>query len=74
MPYDFVPPLKDIYRTTPLLLGTQSIGDRDEECGMLKVGDNVTPRDPKGEGGCEGVKISKIYRRYYFVHEKTRYC
>ena len=27
---------------------------------MLKVGGDVTPRDPKGEGGYEDVKISKI--------------
>ena len=26
---------------------------------MLKVGDNVTPRDPKREGGYEDVKFSK---------------
>ena len=26
---------------------------------MLKVGEDVTPRDPKGEGGYEDVKISK---------------
>ena len=25
---------------------------------MLKVGDNVTPRDPKGELGYEDIKIS----------------
>ena len=27
---------------------------------MLKVGDDVTPRDPKGGGGYEDIKISKI--------------
>ena len=26
---------------------------------MLEVGDDVTPRDPKGEGDYEDVKISK---------------
>ena len=29
---------------------------------MLKVGDDVTSRDPKGEGGYEDVKISKYIR------------
>ena len=37
-----------------------SIGDRDEECGLLEVGEDVTPRDPKGVGGYEDVKFSKI--------------
>ena len=32
--------------------------DRDEECGVLKVGDDVTPRDPKGGGGYELIDIS----------------
>ena len=35
----------------------EAIGDRDEGCGVLKVGGNVTPRDPKEEGGYEDVEI-----------------
>ena len=34
--------------------------ERDEECGMLKVGDNVTPKDPRREGGYEDIKITRI--------------
>ena len=41
-----------------------AIVDRDEECGLLEVGEDVIPRDPKGEGGYEDAKISKRYMRY----------
>ena len=40
---------------------------------MIEVGDDVTPIDPRWEGGYEDVKISKRDRRYYFVHVDTRY-
>ena len=66
--YDYVPPLKEIYRTNYIYLG-RAIGDRDEECGVLKVGDDVTPIYPKGEGGYEDIKISKCYGRYCCVYE-----
>ena len=69
VPYDFVPPLKDIYSTTHIFKEDGYIGDRDEECGLLKVGEDVTPRDPKGEGGYEDIKFSKSSGRYYCVHE-----
>ena len=39
-------------------LESRNIGDRNEECGVLKVRDDVTPRYPKGEGGSEDVNIS----------------
>ena len=34
---------------------------------MLKVGGDVTPGDPKGEGGYEDIKISKRSGRYCCV-------
>ena len=40
---------------------------------MLGVGYNITPRDPKGEGGYEDIKFSKCSGRYYCVHEETGY-
>ena len=40
---------------------------------MIKVGENVTPRDPKGEGGYEDIKILKCSGRYYCVHEENSY-
>ena len=46
-------------RFTALLLyfwESGAIVDIYEECGVLKVGDDVTPRDPKGEGGYEYIK------------------
>ena len=41
---------------------------------MLKVGDNITPIDPKEGEGYEDVNDSKIFRRYYCVNEETSYC
>ena len=38
---------------------------------MIKVGDDVIPRDPKGEGDYEDVKKSKFSGRYYCVHEEN---
>ena len=43
-------------------------------CGLVKVGDNVTPRYLKGEGGYEDIIISKCSGRYYCVHEGNSYC
>ena len=40
---------------------------------MIKVVDDVIPRDPKGEGGYKDVKISKHSGRYYYVHEENIY-
>ena len=60
MPYDFLPPLKDIYRTIHIFLGILAIGYRDEEYGLLYVEDYVIPRYPKGKWGYEEVGSSKI--------------
>ena len=73
MPYDSVPPLKEIYSTNPIFKEDVVIGDRDEEFGLIEVGDDVTPRYPKGGGGYEDVTISKRYRRYYCVYDETSY-
>ena len=40
---------------------------------MLEVGDDITPRYPKGGGGYEDINISNISWRYYCVHEDTSY-
>ena len=59
MTYNSVPPLEDVYCATPIFKISRSIGCRDEEYGVLKVGEDVTPIDPKWGGGYEDVKISK---------------
>ena len=73
MPYNFVPPLGRFPALLIYFWESGAIGDIDEEYGLLDVGDNVTPRDPKEEEGYEDVKIPKFFRRYYCVHEETSY-
>ena len=60
------------FRTTPkgdlphyyyIFRKTEPLGKKYEECGMPQVGENVAPRDTKGEGGYEDFGISKIYWR-----------
>ena len=41
---------------------------------MLKVGDDVTPRDPNEEGSYEEIKISNFSGRHYCVCEENSYC
>ena len=40
---------------------------------IFQVGDYVTPRDPKGGGGYENIKVSTADCRDFSVHEKTNY-
>ena len=73
VPYYFVPPLKEVYCTTPIFLGIRSRWGGDEYYGLFYVGYYVTPRYPKGKGGYEDIYFSKIYHRDYNLHEAPNY-
>ena len=70
MPYDFIPPLKDIYHITPIFRNLDTLGNEmnNVPCSRLEI---MLHLDIQRGGGYENVFISKISRRDCLVHEET---